>query len=531
MAIGVPKGIAVVPIVYCLSPIQRPLLYVVGVHCHRAAREGYSGKMATASLVLLAVLCVTPSPVANGQMFGIGRTKKADADVSGRKRAGTRPLWKKGRNAAVAAIEDITDVAEDVMEDVQDFVEDVGEMVVASPVFAGKVRPALRKLAFTKEKLATVTKAIGDATHLDDLAFLGVMGWALVPAVEFFYELGDDDDDGETTGGDVKKDSNASDSEKGPTEGHDATDKKKPFLQSIAFQIADHVSQFCRIGIGVYAVDVLEILLASLGFQFKALDQLSEIFAKVAYSVWAARRIKIFKQYLISRAVHRPVNDLGRAGIADHILDAALYGLTGFFLLDWLDVSLGLGIKSMLTFGSAGTLVVSLASKDLAGQVINGLGLAASDKLYEGERIRLDSGIVGVVEKMGWMETTIRLDDEHFLSMGNTELSNKRIINLSRTKQSTVTLTLKFNYDDIDKLPKVLENIKASIRAACPELIDDGSRPFRAVWADYGANYLEVKIEAHFNIPPISPDYHANRETMLHSINGAVKESGVAFKA
>ena len=129
------------------------------------------------------------------------------------------------------------------------------------------------------------------------------------------------------------------------------------------------------------------------------------------------------------------------------------------------------------------------------------------------------------------METTIRLDDNVHMSMGNTELSNKRIINLSRTKQSTVTLTLKFNYDDIDKLPKVLDNIKASIRAACPELIDDGSRPFRAVWSDYGSNYLEVQIETHFNIPPISPDYHANRETMLHSINGAVKESGVAFKA
>jgi len=239
----------------------------------------------------------------------------------------------------------------------------------------------------------------------------------------------------------------------------------------------------------------------------------------------------MFKRQLISKVVHRPVTDLGRAGIADHILDAALYGFTAFFLLDWLDVELGLGIKSMLTFGSAGTLVVSLASKDIAGQVINGLGLAASDKLYEGERIRLDSGIVGVVERMGWMETTIRLDDEHFLSMGNTELSSKRIINLSRTKQSTVHQTLRFSYDDIEKLPNVLDNIKASIRNACPELIDDGSRPFRAVWSDYGSNHLEVQVEAHFNIPPISPHYHVNKERMLHAINGAVKEGGIRFKA
>lgn len=115
--------------------------------------------------------------------------------------------------------------------------------------------------------------------------------------------------------------------------------------------------------------------------------------------------------------------------------------------------------------------------------------------------------------------------------MGNTELSNKRIINLSRTKQSTVHQTLRFSYDDIELLPTVLENIKTSIRNSCPELIDDGSRPFRAVWSDYGSNYLEVQVEAHFNIPPISPKYYANKEKMLHAINGAVKESGIRFKA
>ena len=480
----------------------------------------------------LFILCAALSSGANGQVFGIGRTKKVDTDVTSRRSKGdARPLWKRSRKAAAAAIEDITDMAEDVMEDMQDFVEDVGEMVVASPVFAGKVRPALKKLALTKEKVATVTKAIGDATQLDDLAFLGVMGWALVPAVEFFYELGDDEEDDESAEANVTNGDGNDDANTAAAKGKDATTAKKPFLKSIAFQIADHVSQFCKIGVAVYAVDVLEILLASLGFNFKNLDQLSEAFAKVAYSVWAAERIKIFKRYLISKAVHRPVHNLGRAGIADHILDAALYGLTAFFLLDWLDVELGLGIKSMLTFGSAGTLVVSLASKDIAGQVINGLGLAASDKLYEGERIRLDSGIVGVVEKMGWMETTIRMDDEHFLAMGNTELSNKRIINLSRTKQSTVHQTLRFSYDDIEVLPQVLENIKTSIRNACPELIDDGSRPFRAVWSDYGSNYLEVQVEAHFNIPPISPKYHANKEKMLHAINGAVKDSGIRFKA
>ena len=196
------------------------------------------------SLILVA-LCAALSNGANGQLFGIGRTKKVDADVSTkRKRGDIRPLWKKSRKVAAGAIENIADLAEDVVEDVQDFVEDVGEVVVASPVFAGKVRPALRKLALTKEKVAAVTQAISDATQTEDLAFLGVMGWALVPAVEFFYELGDDDDDG---GGGGDDDDGNDTGDRGADANSAAKGKesvvKRPFLKSVAFQIAGRLTK------------------------------------------------------------------------------------------------------------------------------------------------------------------------------------------------------------------------------------------------------------------------------------------------
>lgn len=456
-------------------------------------------------LPLLLVILVVTCPAVDAQFGRLGRqNKQALADESaarksaslwGKKKASADKKKQQGGNFVKDLAEDVMDFAEDVGDLAEDVMEDIGEMVVANPVFAGKVRPALKKLAITGEKAAEIWNAVTKAVHVDDVAFLAVFGWAFVPAVEFVYEFGDDDEDEEEASKEAEA-AAAGDADSQSDQSSLAEPTKVEFGKTILFQVADHFSQFCRIGLSVLAVDVLEILLAAMGFNFRNLDQLSEAFAKVAYSIWAAQRLKVFKRYLIASAVKRPTSDLGRAGLADHILDSVLYGLTAFFLLDWLDVELGLGIKSMLTFGSAGTLIVSLASKDLAGQLINGLALTASDKIYEGERVKFSDGLSGVIEKMGWMETTIRMDDEHTLSIGNTELSNKRIINLSRTKQSQVHLSLRFSYADIEVLPTVLEDIKAEIRAACPELIDDGSRPFRAVLSDYQSSHLEVHVEA-----------------------------------
>jgi small-conductance mechanosensitive channel len=70
-----------------------------------------------------------------------------------------------------------------------------------------------------------------------------------------------------------------------------------------------------------------------------------------------------------------------RAKIADHLLDDAVYIALAFSLFDLLHVEAGLTLRSFLAFRSAGTLIFSLASKDLATQLVNGLTLSASDKV------------------------------------------------------------------------------------------------------------------------------------------------------
>ena len=79
-------------------------------------------------------------------------------------------------------------------------------------------------------------------------------------------------------------------------------------------------------------------------------------------------------------------------------------------------------------------------------------------------------------------------------------------------------------------MPALLQNIKNEIKASCPKLITDGSRSFRAYWANFEADHLQVVVDAHFMIKPIGSEYHENRQNVLEAIYRAVKKTGVHFE-
>lgn len=106
---------------------------------------------------------------------------------------------------------------------------------------------------------------------------------------------------------------------------------------------------------------------------------------------------------------------------------------------------------------------------------------------------------------------------------------DQSISNLSRIQISNVQQTLRFKYADADKLPQLMEDIKDEIRKACPELIDDGTRPFRCFWTDYGHTGLEVSVNANFRIKLLGDAYYENRQNMLIAIRKAVKKNKMEF--
>jgi small-conductance mechanosensitive channel len=302
-----------------------------------------------------------------------------------------------------------------------------------------------------------------------------------------------------------------------------------PFEDSNLYQLAVHISQIAQLAMLVYLMDCVCVILTALGFTFSHLNNMTRVFAKVLYIAWAAQRISIFKRYCLCRAVTGSSNKLGKAYLVDRLADGLLFVCTSLFLLDILDVEMGVGITSMFAFGSASTLLFGLASRDLAAMIVNGFTLSTSDRVQEGDYVEFGDKTSGRIETIGWMQTVIRNYDEKLEIVPNSQLGMQRVKNLSRVSKCQVKQRLRFQYKDADKLPKILDDILEEIKASCPAAITNGSRPFRAVWTDYKEDYLSVLVDTHYDLPCMGKKYWNNRQEVMLAIHRAVRKNGVEF--
>lgn len=94
---------------------------------------------------------------------------------------------------------------------------------------------------------------------------------------------------------------------------------------------------------------------------------------------------------------------------------------------------------------------------------------------------------------------------------------------------SSVGQELLFQHTNADRIPQFLEDVKNEIKDACPELITDGSRPFRVFWSGYNKRGLVVTITCHFRIKLLGDPYWENRQNMMMAINRAVKKNRMEF--
>lgn len=383
------------------------------------------------------------------------------------------------------------------------------------------IRPTVSKFRLSRQEASMLLKTIFRTARWEDLLLILVVGWCTVPAFQipydYYYEFKTDP-------------SNADD----PVFRHR---RNKQFRESILYALASHLSQIAKIAFAVYIVDVIQMFVIGLNLVPPAVKNYMEnaphAFAQSCYIMWFANRmVKLKKVTIINRYISNYPESFGRMKLINRLVDATLYSLALFIILQILKIEMGIAIQSMLAFGSVGTLAVGLASQNIISQLLHGLLLATSDRIYEGDRIATNNGsIQGTIVKLGWLETVIRGADEITLSIPNNEMVKHQVKNLSRIRYCQVQQVLKFPYREQSKLPALLKSIKEEIQLACPQVItNDRSRPFRAHWTNFNDKDLEVTVECHFqNIKPIGEEYWDNRQQVLQAIYRAAAINEVSF--
>jgi small-conductance mechanosensitive channel len=401
-------------------------------------------------------------------------------------------------NDVKESLSKMSETVQDTFDDVMDSVDDL----IDRSTLAGQISPFLNKFILSKSQLHNIWSGITQVASVQDIVFLLALGFAVVPSVEIPY-----------TRFILSRSSKHSD---------------RGFHSTSIYHVLNSLSQVARLAFIVYAFDMVKIFLIGAGFEIPRGERLTHAFAYVLYTVWGASRLSKFKEYVLNQIAG---NTQGRIQVVDRLGNAFLAICAMFLILDILNVEMGLAMRGVVAMGSVSTLVFSLAAKDTVANVLNGIILSASDRIYEGDSIQLHkSGFSGSVAKLGWLETVLRGSDEIMVTMPNSDLLSQRVCNLSRIHQSQVKQTLQFSYADSEKLPQLLQDIKTEIRSSCPAVITDGSRPFRCYWTSFQPNYLEVILDAHFRIKPVGDSYHENRQRVLQAIHRAVKKNDMTFK-
>jgi len=302
--------------------------------------------------------------------------------------------------------------------------------------------------------------------------------------------------------------------------------KSEGFHRTFAHHFSKIFSEVIRVSLIVVAADCLDVVMTSMGFGIAERVDFAYVTARVAYTIWAAVQFAAFKSYLVNKAVQTKIPDkLGRATLLNRVLDFVIFMVTTLFIVDLLDVEVGAGFTSVFAIGGVGTLIISLASKDIAEQLLSGLVLHVTDKFYEGDLVRFGDGTAGTVFKIGWMHTVIRLSDDTRTRIPNAQLAHKTVTNLSRCTQCQVKTVLYFDYSDMQRLSGLIKDIKEEVKANCPALITDGSRPFRVHWTDITDDRLAVTCDFHFEVKPYGDPYLNTKQQALEAIGQALAKN------
>jgi MscS family membrane protein len=144
------------------------------------------------------------------------------------------------------------------------------------------------------------------------------------------------------------------------------------------------------------------------------------------------------------------VKALGRVVRITIVVTAVLVGLD----------TLGFNIAGLMAAGGIGGLAIGLAAKDMLANFFGGVTVFIDRPFGIGDWILLqEKGIEGVVEEIGWRQTTIRKFDKRPVYVPNAVFTTASVENPSRMTNRRIFETIGLRYKDIAQMDSVTASV------------------------------------------------------------------------
>jgi MscS family membrane protein len=123
--------------------------------------------------------------------------------------------------------------------------------------------------------------------------------------------------------------------------------------------------------------------------------------------------------------------------------------------------SLGVNVSGLLAAGGIGGLAVGLAAKDMLANFFGGITVFIDRPFSVGDWILLkERGIEGVVEQIGWRQTTIRKFDKRPVYVPNAIFTTAAVENPSRMSHRRINEVIGLRYDDINHMEAITDEVR-----------------------------------------------------------------------
>lgn len=143
------------------------------------------------------------------------------------------------------------------------------------------------------------------------------------------------------------------------------------------------------------------------------------------------------------------------------LLKTLVFLFSGLMIMQALHVD----ITGLVAIGSASTLVLGLAAKELLANFFGGIMIFTDEQFMVGDSIKAPSqNIEGIVEYIGWRLTRIKTADKSVLYVPNSIFLTIGVENSSRRYNYQIKETLRLQYHDVQKINIVIEELLTMIR-------------------------------------------------------------------
>ena len=190
--------------------------------------------------------------------------------------------------------------------------------------------------------------------------------------------------------------------------------------------------------------------------------------------------------------------------------------------------TMGVNISAILAFGGIGGIAIGFAAKDMLANFFGGLMIYLDRPFAVGDWVRSsDRNIEGTVERIGWRLSVIRTFDKRPLYIPNSVFASIAVENPSRMSHRRIYETVGVRYDDVDKLPAIIDEVKAMLMSH-PDIAQDQTMIVN--FNQFAASSLDFFVYT-FTKTTNWIEYHKVKQDVLFKVSDIISRHGaeIAF--